>query len=136
MSKNPVNRTVGGHIKEGLKNIPKVYKALYNAPTNMNKGAPGKGLVTTVKDNVKFIAKGPSKARAMSPQQKTQANNMRGNLVGMGVASVTPAGPIAAFALGVKKSIQDKKQAKAQVNAPKVGTKPTVALKLKDKTKK
>lgn len=28
---NPANRGVGGHIKEGLKNVLKMYNALYNA---------------------------------------------------------------------------------------------------------
>jgi hypothetical protein len=135
MSKSTAKRGVGGHIKEGFKNIPKVYNVLYNAPKTTNVNGPSKGVVKTVKDNVKFVAKGPSKNRTLTPEQRTQATKQRVGIVGMGVASVTPVGPVAAFALGVKKSIADKKNAKAQLNAPQGGTKPTVGLKIKDKKK-
>ena len=130
MSKSPQNRNALGHVKEGLKNIPKVYKALYNAPKTDKPDAPGKGLVRTVKDNVKFVAKG-SPHRIQTPTQKKETNTMRKNVVGMGIASVTPAGPIAAFAMGVKKSIAEKKSAKAPT--PTV-TKPVPTLKIKTPT--
>ncbi len=146
MSKNPINRTAVDHIKEGFKNIPKVYKALYNQPKTDAKGAPGKGVGATIKDNVKYVVQGPMKNRVMTPQQKTADNKTRATVVGMGAASVTPVGPIAAFAVGVKKSIQAQNKAisnkpvkgTAQVGimTPKGATTPPNSLKLKTPPKK
>lgn len=123
MSKNPANRSVAGHIKEGFKNIPKTYKALYNQPKTTNPGASGKGVGKTIKDNVKYIVKGPPKSITQTPQQKKNTNQLRTTTAVMGAASVTPVGPIAAFALGVKKSVADQKKALGKTTgAPKTTT--------------
>ncbi len=100
MAKSPVNRTVGGHIKEGFKNIKTTYKALYNndAPKDMGGGK------NTAKTNVKAITTGKMGSRTMTA-------GGRAGLAAIGVASVTPVGPIAAFALGVKKSVKEQKKA-------------------------
>lgn len=97
MSKNPGDRNVGGHIKEGLKNIGTTYKALVkNAPSNVKLIVKGK-----LNDNVD---------NKISP-------GSRAKIAGMGAMGVTPVGPIAAFGLGVKKSVEEKKKA-VEFNKP------------------
>lgn len=105
MSKNPANRNAADHLKQGVKNIKTTYDALYN-----RKG-PGGG-ATTVPNNVKLIATGRTDAEM--PKQSTKT---RVGLAAMGAASVTPVGPVAAFAMGVKKSVNDKEKAVARQQA-------------------
>jgi len=117
VSKNPINRGVTDHIKEGLKNIPKTYNTLYNRP-GMAEGVGG-----TVKTNLKVIATG----KTSSTLTNKVAPERRAKLAAMGAASVTPLGPVAAFAAGVKKSVDAKADAKAKkaaINAAKPGTAP------------
>jgi len=94
MSKNPANRGIGDHLKEGLKNIPTTYKALYT-PSN-------------IKSNVQIIGTGKTSANKLDNKVPLEK---RAKVVGMGAMSVTPVGPIAAFGLGVKKSIDQKNKA-------------------------
>src|SRR5262245_48858921 len=103
-------RGVGGHIKEGFKNIPTLYGALYNAKTATGAHL---GVKNTVKGNVKTVLTGSS-----SSGLPKQSGARRAAIAGAGASSVTPLGPIVAFGLGVKKSIADKKQAKQNI-APK-----------------
>src|SRR5215813_4835764 len=103
MSKNPANRTVAGHIKEGFKQIPKTYKGLYNQP-----GPKGIGGARTIPNNVRVIATGKT-----SPGMPKKSAGLRAGLAAMGAASVTPAGPIAAFGIGINKSVKEKAAAKA-----------------------
>lgn len=93
-------RTAGGHIKEGFKNVKATYNALYN------KSGPSGGAKTGA-NNFKAIATGRTAAGAPIPA------GARAKVAAMGAASVTPIGPIAAFAAGVKKSIKEKKDDKA-----------------------
>ena len=120
MSRNPANRTVAGHVKEGLKNIPKTYQGLYNRPGPM-------GGAKTVPQNVKLIATGKTSSAL---NNKISAGN-RAKLAALGAASVTPAGPVAAFAMGVNKSVKDKAAAKANAAAPKPAAAPPPKLKIK-----
>ena len=115
MSKNPANRTATDHIKEGLRNIPKTYDTLYNRP----KG-PGGGL-QTVPQNLRVAATGKT-----GPGMPKQPAATRAKIVGMGAASVTPLGPVAAFASGVVNSVKSKNAAIAKAKAPKA---PPAALK-------
>jgi hypothetical protein len=119
MSKNPANRTVAGHIKEGFKQIPKTYKGLYNQPGPM-------GGAKTIPNNVRVIATG--KTSKNMPQKSA---GLRAGLAAMGAASVTPAGPIAAFGIGVNKSVKEKAAAKAAANAAPAAPAPAPKLKLK-----
>lgn len=105
MSKNPANRNAADHLKQGVKNIKTTYDALYN-----RKG-PGGG-ATTVPNNVKLIATGRTDAGMPKQTAKTRVG-----LAAMGAASVTPVGPVAAFAMGVKKSVNDKDKAVARQQA-------------------
>src|SRR5262249_40931230 len=98
MSKNPANRTVADHLKQGLKNVPGTYKALYNRPT---KGLGGGA--STVPTNLRVIAKGNT-----APGMAKLPASTRVKVVAMGAASVTPIGPVAAFASGVAKSVKQK----------------------------
>lgn len=91
MSKNPANRNVGGHIKEGLKNIGTSYKTM----------------VTQAPSNVKLMVKGKLNDKVDSKISP----GSRAKILGMGALGVTPVGPIAAFGLGVKKSVDQKKKA-------------------------
>lgn len=108
MSKNPANRGVGDHLKEGGKNIKTAYQTLYN------RKQMGEGVAGTVKNNLKIIATGKS----ASGMPKAPASQ-RARMTAMGAASVTPLGPVAAFASGVAKSVKDTKAAIAKQNAPK-----------------
>jgi hypothetical protein len=122
MSKNnPANRSVGGHIKEGFKNIPTMYKGLYNRPMEGAK---------TVPTNLKIIATGKTSSML---DNKAPAST-RAKLAAMGALSVTPAGPVAAFAMGVNKSVQQKAAAKAAARAAAVPKPPPAPPKLKLKT--
>jgi hypothetical protein len=122
---NPANRGVGGHIKEGLKNVPKVYNALYNA-----KDARGAklGVANTVGANVRTVVTGKSSA-ALPAKPGAQ----RAKIAAVGASSVTPLGPIVAVGMGIAKSVADKKAAIAKQNptAPKgpakVATKPAAS---------
>lgn len=100
MSKNPANRGLGDHLKQGLKNVPKTYKALYNAK--------GMGPIQTAKHNVKLIVKGDvvenKEGQKISP-------GTRAKVAMMGAASITPVGPLAMIADGIKKSVTEKKKA-------------------------
>lgn len=121
MSKNPINRGVGDHLKAGLKNVSKTYNTLYN------RSAMGEGVGGTVKTNLKIIATG----KTSSTLTNKVAPERRAKLAAMGVASVTPLGPVAAFAAGVKKSVDAKADAKAKKAAltaakPGVTSKPVV----------
>lgn len=125
MTKNPANRNVGDHLKEGAKNIKTTYDALYN-----RKGV-GEGVGGTVKNNIKVAATGKTGAGMPKASPATRAK-----VVGMGAASVTPLGPVAAFASGVAKSVKQTNAAKAAQNAPKPATNaaaaaPKTFLKLK-----
>lgn len=102
MSKFAHKRTAAGHIKEGLKNIKATYKALYNRP-----GAGPTSGSKTAATNLKIVA---GKEVPGIPRQPAK---VRAKLGALGAASVTPVGPIAAFAAGVKKSIAEKKADKA-----------------------
>lgn len=102
MSKFAHKRTAAGHIKEGLKNIKATYKALYNRP-----GAGPTSGSKTAATNLKIMA---GKEVPGVPRQPAK---IRAKLGALGAASVTPVGPIAAFAAGVKKSIAEKKADKA-----------------------
>lgn len=93
MSKNPANRGIGDHLKEGLKNIPKSYKTLYT-PSN-------------AKEHVKIIAKG----RIGDVDSDKVPLQKRAKLLGLGAMSVTPLGPIAAFGAGIKGSVDKKNKA-------------------------
>jgi hypothetical protein len=119
---NPANRGIGGHIKEGLKNVPKMYDALYNAKTPQGAKL---GVKNTVSGNVKKVLTGKSNATAGT---KTNAGT-RAAIVGAGASSVTPLGPIVAIGLGIAKSVKDKKDAKAlnppTPKTPKVKPQPT-----------
>ncbi len=126
MTKNPANRNVGDHLKEGVKNIKTTYDALYN-----RKGV-GEGVGGTVKNNIKVAATGKTGAGMPKASPATRAK-----VVGMGAASVTPLGPVAAFASGVAKSVKQTNAAKAAQNAPKPATNaaaaaPKTFLKLKN----
>ena len=122
MSKNPANRTLAGHIKEGFKQIPKTYQGLYNQPGPM-------GGAKTIPNNVRVIAKGNT-AKGM-PQKPA---SLRAGLAAMGAASVTPVGPIAAFGIGVSKSVKEKAAARANANAAPATPKPAPTLKIKNPT--
>jgi hypothetical protein len=102
---NPANRGVGGHIKEGLKNIPKVYDALYNA-----KDARGArlGVANTVGANARTVATGKS-----SPGLPAKPGAQRAKIAAVGASSITPLGPIVAAGMGIAKSVADKKAAVA-----------------------
>lgn len=116
---NPANRGVGGHIKEGLKNIPKMYNALYNAPSVPgNKNSAKIGVKPTVAANVRTIATGKS---VPGLPDKAPAGQ-RVKIAAVGAASITPLGPIAAVGLGIKNSVKAKAAAKAA--APKPAPKP------------
>jgi hypothetical protein len=108
MSKNPANRTALDHVKQGLKQIPKTYAGLYNRPAGPGGGA------STIPSNLRVIVKGNT-----SPGMPKIPGATRAKVVAMGAASVTPAGPIAAFAIGVNKSKQAKATAKANIAAAK-----------------
>ncbi len=107
---NPANRGIGGHIKEGLKNVPKMYDALYNAKTPQGAKL---GVKNTVSGNVNKVLTGKTSSTATT---KTSAGT-RAAIVGAGASSVTPLGPIVAIGLGIAKSVKDKKDAKA-LNPP------------------
>jgi len=131
---NPANRTVGGHIKEGLKQIPATYKGLYKTDANSRMAVRGpaggvvhqnvpfpKAMAKTMAGNVKFIAKGRPEAPLAGNARVAQAaadKGSRAKMALMGAASVTPAGPIAAFGIGVNKSINAKKNAIAEAKKP------------------
>jgi hypothetical protein len=107
VSKQPQDRGLGDHLKEGLKNIPKTYKALYNA-NHM-------GPLNTAKGNLKIITTG----KVVSG---TDGNNKvpalkRAKIAGMGALSVTPLGPIASVVDGISKSVTEKKKA-VEFNKP------------------
>lgn len=107
---NPANRGIGGHIKEGLKNVPKMYGALYNA-----KGPTGAkmGVKNTVGSNVRTVVTGkPAPGIAAKPAAQ------RAKIGAAGAASVTPLGPAVAIGLGIKKSMADKAAAKAAMPKP------------------
>jgi hypothetical protein len=109
---NPANRGVGGHIKEGLKNIPKMYGALYNAK---GPGGGQLGVKNTVAGNVKTVVTGKS-----SPGLPAKPGSQRAKIAAVGASSVTPLGPVVAVGLGIAKSVNDKKAAvAAQKPAPK-----------------
>ncbi|MBI1189672.1 MAG: hypothetical protein GC200_03200 [Tepidisphaera sp.] len=101
MSKQPQDRGLGDHLKEGLKNIPKTYKALYNA----NHLGP----VQTAKGNLKIITTG-SMVSGSDGSNKVPALK-RAKIAGMGALSVTPLGPIASVVDGISKSVSEKKKA-------------------------
>jgi hypothetical protein len=109
MSKHPINRTKLDHVKEGLKNIGGTYQTLYKRPAG-----PGGGK-ETIPSNLRVIAKGNT-----SPGMAKLPAATRAKVAVMGAASVTPAGPVAAFALGVKKSVKEKAAAKADARATQV----------------
>lgn len=120
---NPANRGIGGHIKEGLKNVPKMYNALYNAPAVPgNKNSPKIGVKSTVASNVRTVATGKS---APGLPSKAPAGQ-RVKIAAVGAASITPLGPLAAVGLGIKNSVKAKADAKAAIKAaaPKVAAKP------------
>ncbi|MFA6044597.1 MAG: hypothetical protein WC718_06405 [Phycisphaerales bacterium] len=123
MSKNPANRNVGDHLKEGVKNIKSTYNTLYNrsGPNQMAEGVGG-----TVKTNLKILATG--KTAANMPKVPTAT---RAKLGVMGAASVTPLGPVAAFANGVAKSVKQTSAAIAKQNAPKTAPGATPKLNIK-----
>ena len=119
---NPANRGIGGHIKAGLKNVPKMYDALYNAKD----GSGAKlGVKNTVTGNVKKVLTGKSNSQVAT---KTNAGT-RAAIAGAGASSVTPLGPLVAIGLGIAKSVKDKKEAKARnpppPKTPKVKPPPT-----------
>lgn len=100
-------KNVGKDIKAGFKNIPQMYKSLYKAgPTVSSKD--------TVKANIRTIVKG--KPTSAAPAKQTPGTRARVAIAG--VTSVTPIGPITAFALGVQKSKNDRAKAKARQQAP------------------
>jgi hypothetical protein len=106
MSKNnPANRTVADHLKQGVKNIPKTYKTLYTDQSGMG-GGP--------KMNLKVAATG----KTASGLGTKASPGTRAKIVAMGTASVTPLGPVAAFASGVAKSVKETSKAKAKAAAP------------------
>jgi hypothetical protein len=118
------NRGVGGHLKAGVQNIKKTYDTLYN------RSGPGGG-ASTVPTNLKIIATGKTSAK-LGDDHKVPAAT-RAKMVGMGAASVTPLGPVAAAISGVKKSVEAKAQAKANIAAAKnpapAKPAPTLAIK-------
>src|SRR5262245_18591118 len=101
---SPANRGVGGHIKEGVKNIPKTYGALYNAKL----GNARAGVAATVTSNVKTVVTGRPGAH-VPPKSGAE----RAKIAAVGAASVTPLGPVVAVGLGIAKSVNDKKAAVA-----------------------
>ena len=113
MSKNnPANRTVADHLKQGVKNIPKMYNTLYGS----------QGGMSGPKQMLKVAATGKT-----SSQLDTKVSAAkRAKIVGMGAASVTPLGPVAAFASGVAKSVKDMNKAKAKAAAPPAAPKQVV----------
>ncbi len=100
-------RGVGGHLKAGVQNIKNTYKALYN------REGPGGG-VKTGATNLKIIATGkPGKSEfdtKFSP-------GTRAKIAVVGATSVTPLGPLVAIGMGIKKSVDDKKKAKENIQA-------------------
>ena len=115
MSKNnPANRNALDHAKQGVKQIGKTYKALYTSQGGI--GGP--------KDNIKAIVTGRTSKHTPKIPAATRAS-----AAAMGAASVTPLGPVAAFASGVRKSVVAKADAKAAAKAPKV-TAPQKEIKL------
>jgi hypothetical protein len=102
MSKGAKN--VAKDIKAGFKNIKTTYDTLYN------RTGPGGG-AKTVATNVKYIVKG-SMAQKVGTNAKGDGG-ARAKLAAVGAASVTPIGPIVAFAAGVKKSADDRAKLKA-----------------------
>jgi hypothetical protein len=114
MAKRPENRNVLDHLKAGVKNVPKVYQALYNRP------GPGGG-ASTIKNNLKVIAKG--KTTSLVSGGKKYSAGVRAGLVGAGAASVTPLGPVVAVGMGIAKSVKDTIKAKAAVQARQVQAK-------------
>lgn len=115
---NPANRGIGGHIKEGFKNVPKMYGALYNA-----KGPAGAklGVGNTVAGNVKTVVTGKS-----SPGLPAKPGAQRAKIAAVGASSVTPLGPVVAVGLGIAKSVADKRAAVAA--QPKAAPKPATPL--------
>lgn len=112
------NRGVGDHLKEGLKNIKKTYKNLYNRD---GLGGGGKTALT----NVKIITTG--KVSKSDVNQKFSPGT-RAKLAVVGASSVTPLGPIVAVGLGIKKSVEEKKKAQQNLrnNPPPQQVPPTV----------
>lgn len=108
-------KNVGKDIKAGFKNIPAMYKALYKAD-------PRQKSIDTVKGNLRIIGTGKSHPGA----ENKHTPGTRARIAVAGVTSVTPIGPITAFALGVQKS----KNARAEAKA----AKPLVAPVLKPKS--
>lgn len=105
MSKQPQNRNLVDHLKEGVKNIPKTYKALYNQR--------GTGPLQSAKSNLKIIATGK-----MNDNNNNKVPALkRAKVAGMGALSVTPLGPIASVVDGISKSVSEKKKA-VEFNRP------------------
>lgn len=92
-------RTGAGHIKQGFKAVKETYKALYN-----NKTAGAK----TGANNLKAVVTGRTADGKVVPKAA------RAKVGALGAASVTPIGPIAAFAMGVKKSVKEAKDDRAK----------------------
>jgi hypothetical protein len=103
-NKKPENRNALDHIKAGVKNIPNTYNTLYNREM---------GGAKTAAQNVRIITKGNTGSGMPKIAPATRAK-----LAVMGAASVTPLGPVAAFASGVAKSVEKKAAAKAAATKP------------------
>jgi len=113
-------------IKAGFKNVPTMYKTLY-------KPNPGQTSAQHTKSMLKVIGTGRAHAGG---QVTTPANRAR--LAVAGATSVTPLGPVTAFALGVRQSRENRATAKAakaalppkRMVAPAMGRPAPVAVKL------
>jgi hypothetical protein len=100
-------RGVGGHLKAGVQNIKNTYKALYN------REGPGGGAKTGA-TNLKIIATGKA---GKTDVGKKFSPSTRAKIAVVGATSVTPLGPLVAIGMGIKKSIDDKKKAKENIQA-------------------
>ncbi len=100
-------RGVGGHLKAGVQNIKNTYKALYN------REGPGGGAKTGA-TNLKIVATGKA---GKTDVGKKFSPSTRAKIAVVGATSVTPLGPLVAIGMGIKKSIDDKKKAKENIQA-------------------
>jgi|GEM_PF-2089144 len=116
MSRNTVpNRTAADHLKQGAKQIKTTYNALYKKTGGV--GGPGQ--------NLKAIVTGKT-----APGMPKIPAGVRAKAAAMGAASVTPLGPVVAFAGGVAKSVKATAAAKAAAKGPKVAPAPQKEIKL------
>lgn len=103
-------------VKAGLKNVPGMYKTLYN------QGGPVGGVGKTVKANVNIITTGTPGKSPVGMTKNNHSAATRAKLAVAGAASVTPLGPVVGFALGVANSKAQRAKNAATQQAIRNGT--------------